>query len=82
MYCITVYNVSPGTVKSPPKLNPFVCNECSDDGDNLDEWSFLDSESSSDKDFVPGSPNSDSSAIEVDPPVLPVDEEEVCTLTA
>jgi hypothetical protein len=66
-----------------------VCDEDSDtesisadDSGDLDEESPSDSESSSDQNYDSGSSNSDSSAMEVDPPVLPVDEEELDVLTA
>lgn len=84
-----MYGVS--QVKSPPKLNPFVCDEDSDaesisadDSDDWDEEASSDSELSSDQNYVSGSSDSDSdsSAMEVDPPVLPVDEEKLGVLTA
>jgi hypothetical protein len=66
-----------------------VCDEDSDtesvsadDSDDLDEESPSDSESGSDQSYVPGSSDSDSSAMEVDPPVLPADEEKLGALTA
>jgi hypothetical protein len=76
----------------PPKLNPFVCDEDSDaESDDCDESddesSSSDDESSSDESYVPGSSDSsdsmdtDGSAMEVDPQVLP-DEEELGILTA